>query len=477
MVYTAAQSRELDGAAIAAGVAGIVLMKRAGRAVFDEARRRWPAARGITVFCGAGNNAGDGYVVAGLAEEAGLSVQLFQVGAAAKFKGDAATARDWALSVGVCSQPFSADAAIAGDVVVDALLGTGAAGPARPAYAAAIQAINASAGPVIAVDLPSGIAADTGERLGAAVTADVTVTFIGEKLGLHTGAGVDCAGELVFASLGVPEHIYAAVPGLAVLSPPPPITRPRSAHKHTSGHVLVIGGDHGMGGAALLASEAALRAGAGLVSVATRPEHCSAFLARRPELMVRGVAEGDAIGDALAASTVVAVGPGLGRGRWGAGLLAQALAAGKTLVIDADGLNLIAGGGLAVPPDSVMTPHPGEAARLLGIAKVLDRPAAARDISQRYGNVVALKGAGTLVAQAGALRGLCAFGNPGLATAGAGDVLTGVVAGLVAQRRDIAAAAAEGVCLHALAGDAAAARLEPQPLVAADIIDHLWRRG
>ena len=473
-VYTAAEARALDRAAIAGGIAGIVLMKRAGRAVFDEARRRWPVAHGITIFCGAGNNAGDGYIVAGLASEAGLDVQVLQVGDAAKLKGDAATARDWARSVGVSTHAFAEDAAIAGDVVVDALLGTGAAGAVRPAYAAAIEAINAHAAPTVAVDLPSGIAADTGERLGVAVTADVTVTFIGEKLGLRTGAGVDCAGELVFDPLGVPPETYDAAAGLPNLDVPRRSQRLPSAHKNRFGHVLVIGGDYGMGGAALLAGEAALRTGAGLVSVATRPEHCAAILARRPELMVRGVSEGEGVGDLLAVCTVIAIGPGLGQGDWGARLLEQALNAGKPLVIDADGLNLIAGAGRAVTPHSVMTPHPGEAARLLGLAKVEDRPAAARELSRRHGNVVALKGAGTLVAERGLLKGLCAFGNPGLATAGAGDVLTGVVAGLIAQGQDLPAATAAGVCLHALAGDAAAARFGPRPLVATDIIDHLW---
>ena len=190
--------------------------------------------------------------------------------------------------------------------------------------------------------------------------------------------------------------------------------------------------------------------------------------------MARGVAEGEGVADLLAVCTVIAVGPGLGQGDWGVRLLEEALGVGKPLVIDADGLNLIAGAGLAVPPHSVMTPHPGEAARLLGLAKVEDRPAAARELSRRHGNVVALKGAGTLVAERGVLKGLCAFGNPGLATAGAGDVLTGVVAGLIAQGQDLPAATAAGVCLHALAGDAAAARLGPRPLVATDVIDHLW---
>lgn len=475
-VYTAAEVRELDRTAIEdRGIPGIALMKRAGRAVFDEVRRRWPTGRSLTVVCGSGNNAGDGYIVAGLAEEAGLETALRQVGDPEKLRGDAARARDWALSVGVVTSPFEDGCVLAGDVVVDALLGTGVTGAVRPDHAAAIECINSCGHPVVAVDLPSGISADTGAVLGKAVRATATVTFIGRKLGLFTGEGVDHAGEVVFDTLGVPEDIYAAASGLRVLSPPEPRNRSRSAHKNQFGHVLLIGGDHGMGGAPLLAAEAAFRTGAGLVSMLTRPEHCTGVLARRPEVMVRGVSEGDQVEEMFAACTVIGVGPGLGRGAWGRTLLTRALVAGKPLVIDADGLNLVAEDGVELPAASVMTPHPGEASRLLGEERVTDRPAAARVLSERFGNVVVLKGAGTLVAEAGELRGLCIDGNPWLATAGSGDVLTGVVAGLAAQGFGLAEAAETGVCLHARAGDAARQRLAPQPLVAMDIVDHLWR--
>lgn len=473
-VYTADEVRALERAIIAGGVPGIALMKRAGRATLRELRRRWPEAGGITIFCGTGNNGGDGYVVARLALEAGLKTQVVQVGDAAKLRGDAATARRWAMSGGVAAAADASSVGIEGEVIVDALLGTGARGAARPACAAAMAAINESPKPVLAIDLPSGLSADTGDAPGAVVKADATVTFIGEKLGLRTGAGVDCCGDIVFDSLGAMEDAYLAVAGVPVLAPPPPLQRPRSAHKNRFGHVLVVGGDRGMGGAVLLAGEAALRTGAGLVSILTRPEHCGAALARQPELMARGAEDGDAFDDLLDACTVIAVGPGLGRGAWGKGLLRQAMAAGKPLVIDADGLNLVAANGLEPPRNSVMTPHPGEAARLLGLPGIEDRPAAAKALSQRYRNVVVLKGAGTLVAEDGALRGICTAGNPGLATAGAGDVLTGVVAALLALGFPLADAAAAGVCLHAMAGDAAQERAAPRSLVATDVINALW---
>ena len=473
-VYTAAEVRQLDRTAIEShGIPGVSLMRRAGRAAFETLRQRWPECRAITVACGSGNNAGDGYIVAGLAVEAGIETQLLQVGDPARLKGDAATARDWAARVGVSAGDTGLE--IAGDVVVDALLGTGASGELRPPYLDAIEAINAAGKPVLAIDLPSGISADSGATLGAAVRADVTITFIGEKLGLHTGAGVDHTGDVVFDGLGVPDEIHDDMGGIPVLSPPRPLQRPRSGHKNRFGHVLVIGGDHGMGGAVLLAGEAALRTGCGLVSILTRPEHRAPILARMPELMARGVSEGDDIRDLLDACTVVAAGPGLGREPWGEQLLDQALAAGKPMVIDADGLNLLASRDLRAPADSVMTPHPGEAARLLETA-VTDRPTAARDISARFGNVVVLKGAGTLVAEAGELVGICTAGNPGLATAGSGDVLTGIVAALLAQGYDTRSGAEAGVSLHAAAGDLAARRLAPQPIVASDVTRHLWLR-
>lgn len=474
-VYSVDEVRAVERALIEGGLPGIALMKRAGRAALRELRRRWPEAARITIFCGTGNNAGDGYVVARLALEAGLTTQVLQAGDPAKMRGDAATARSWAMCGGVsASAAAGSGLGIEGEVIVDALLGTGARDAVRPAHAAAIAAINESPKPVLAMDLPSGLNADTGETLGAVVQADATVTFIGDKLGLHTGAGVDCRGDVVLDPLGAPEDAYLAVAGVPILTPPPPFERPPSAHKNRFGHVLVIGGDRGMGGAVLLAGEAALRTGAGLVSVLTRPEHCAAALARRPELMAHGAEAGHAIGDLLDACTVIAVGPGLGRGAWGKGLLRPAMESGKPLVIDADGLNLIAANGLEPPRNSVMTPHPGEAARLLGVPAIGDRPAAARALSRRYRNVVALKGAGTLVAEDGALRGLCTAGNPGLATAGAGDVLTGVVAALLAQGLPLAEGAAAGVCLHAVAGDAAQARVAPLPLIATDVIDALW---
>lgn len=482
-LYTAAENRELDRRAIEeVGIPGIVLMRRAGSAAFDLLRSRWPAARSLTVFCGRGNNAGDGYVVAGLARSRAFEVQLLQVSAAGDLTGDAARARDWAIEQGVIIEPFVPGVVLRGQVLVDGLLGTGLAGPLRPAFAAAVESINAAGLPVLALDLPSGLAADSGCVEGAAVRATATITFIGVKRGLLTADGPDHSGELECHDLDLPETVYSgpqAPAGIRLLTlgeedlwlP----RRARNAHKGHFGHVLIVGGDHGMGGAVALAAEAALRCGAGLVSVATREAHLAAVLGRTPEVMVRPVATRDALLPMLQRASVVVVGPGLGQEPWAEQLFDAVLECKRPLVVDADALNLLAGRGLS-RADWVLTPHPGEAARLLDCSTAAiggDRFAAAAALQARHGGTVVLKGAGSLVAGAADL-GLSPYGHPGMATGGMGDVLSGVIAALLAQGLEPMRAAAMGVCLHGAAGDAAAAS-GAVGLVASDLAPHLRR--
>ena len=283
-LYTAAESRALDKLAIEQhGIAGIVLMKRAGRAAWLALRRRWPSVRAITVVCGRGNNAGDGYIVAGSALTHGIRVQLIQLGPAAALSGDAGLARDWAIGVGIVVTEVDAerpDFVIDGSIVVDALLGTGISGAVRPGFVRAIESIAASGLPVVALDIPSGLCSDTGRVLGCAVRAAVTVTFIGIKRGLVTGDAPDYTGDIELDTLDVPAQCYAGVPGIPALTWEQcrTLLRPRqeTAYKQQSGHVLVVGGDYGMGGAVAMAAEAALRVGAGLTSAATRPVHVGA---------------------------------------------------------------------------------------------------------------------------------------------------------------------------------------------------------
>ena len=474
-VHTGTETRAFDRRAIEElAIPGIRLMLRAGRAAFDALRERWPDAEAVTVVCGAGNNAGDGYVVAALAKDAGLAVQIIEVGDPAKVVGDALAARQFARErVGATS----ADGwPIRGDVVVDALLGTGSRGRLRAPYQDAAARINAAGKPVLALDVPTGVDADTGGLLAdAPVRADLTVTFVALKLGLVTGPAVDYVGELRLDDLGIAPPADAGTgvrvatgAGLAALARSP------GAHKGDFGRLLIVGGDADMGGAVLLAGEAALRAGAGIVTIATRAAHRPAILARRPELMVRAVEAAQDLRQAAQSATAIVVGPGLGRGAWSRLALTECLTAAAPLVVDADGLNLLAddaGPSLSdLPEGSIVTPHPGEAGRLLGsdaAAVQGGRPGAAVALSAN-GVVAVLKGAGTLVAEDGALRAICLRGNPHMATAGSGDVLSGVIGALRARGLPAGEAAELGVWLHARAGDEAAAGRE-SAVLAGDI--------
>lgn len=480
-LYSAASVRELDRRAIEDhGIEGYELMTRAGRFAFDLLAERWPEGP-VTAVCGAGNNAGDGYVIARLARQAGRPTVVLALVDPGKLGGDAARAMKDYRDAGGEIRPWEGGLPEAPGLVVDALLGTGIDRNVEGRFAEAVEAINASGAPVLAVDIPSGLHADTGRVMGVAVGADLTPTFIGLKAGLLTGRGPALAGELRYGSLNVPEAIFEGVAHKALRLRPTLLAealprRPRDAHKGLFGHVLVIGGGPGMPGAARMAGEAALRAGAGLVTVATLPEHVPAVAAGRPELMCRGIEDAMDLEPLLERATVVALGPGLGLAAWSKRVFEAASAAGLPTVLDADGLNL-----LAESPDSradrVITPHPGEAARLLGTGTgevQADRFAAVDALAERYGSVAVLKGAGSLVRAPGGETWLCDRGNPGMAVAGMGDVLTGLIAGVAAQCGDLVLAARVGVLLHALAGDQAAAEGE-RGMIAGDLFPPLRR--
>ena len=481
--YSVAQSRMIDStAARQPACTGSALMERAGASAFALLRARWPAAQRLAVLCGAGNNGGDGYVLARLARLAGLPVRLAVAAGPPRPGSEADAARQWFLTCGGSEEVFSAAVLTQADVVVDALLGTGLDRPPAGPMTDAIAAINAAGRPVLALDVPSGIDADTGRAPGAVVQADATISFVVRKQGLYTGAARDCCGQMNFDDLGVPQvalegageapAVRLDLPCLRAAFLPP---RRRGAHKGDCGHVLVVGGDHGYGGAVRLAGEAAARGGAGLTSVATRPRHVAALIAGRPELMPRGVDTAADLAPLLARASVLAVGPGLGQDDFGRGLFGAALDSGLPSVVDADALNLLA----AAPQrreNWILTPHPGEAARLLGIATAqveADRYAAVRALQARYGGVVVLKGAGTLVCDGQPPIGVVPYGNPGMASGGMGDVLTGLIAALWAQGLPALAAAALGACLHGAAADVVAARRGERGLLASDLSNEL----
>ncbi|MGE6660331.1 NAD(P)H-hydrate dehydratase [Pseudomonas sp. NPDC077408] len=473
-LYSAAQVRELDARLIAAGTPGFDLMQRAAHAAWRALRRRWPDVEEITVLAGRGNNAGDGYLIAALAQRAGRQVRVIAVGDPLQLQGDAAQAFAEARAAGVSVMPWTSGADLRG-VLVDALLGTGITGEVREPYASVIRAMNESALPILAVDLPSGLCADTGHLLGEVVRAELTVTFIGLKLGLFTGQGPDRIGTLIFDDLQADAQVIAQIEpsALRLCEANLPTLAPRSptVHKGSFGQVLVIGGDLGTGGAALLSAEAALRCGAGMLTLATRPEHVTASLVRRPEIMCSGVESTYALTALVQRADVLVIGPGLGQAPWGRSLLSLAPQFHVPQVWDADALNLLAAGAVELPSDCLLTPHPGEAARLLeiSVAEVqADRPAVARALAARFGCAVLLKGAGTLIADRDGRLALCDRGHPAMASAGLGDVLAGVAGALLAQGLAPFEAACLAVWLHAVAGERLGAA--GRGLVAADLI-------
>ena len=480
-LYTAAQVREFDRIAIEEfGLPGYELMVRAGEALYRHCQNHWPDAQKITVFCGAGNNAGDGYAVARLLKETGCDVSVIWLSAPEKLSGAAKLAADAYRGKGGETVEFDAENLPETDLMIDALVGTGLTREITGNWKQAIEAMNASPAPVLSADIPSGLEADTGRVMGCAVSADRTVTFIGRKRGLYTAAGVHLAGDIYFDDLHVPAKVYTAIDAdvhlidasIIKTSLPP---RSRDAHKGHYGHVLVIGGDKGMAGAVRLAAEAAARTGSGLVSVATRDEHAVAISAVCPELMCHAVETAAQLRPLLAKATVVVIGPGLGQSPWGRELLMEVLQTALPLVVDADALNLI-----AQEPVSrgnwVMTPHPGEAARLLESTSTevqSDRFSAVHQIAERYQAVTVLKGAGSVLSAPEEPVMLCDKGNPGMASGGMGDVLSGVMGGLIAQGLGLFDAAQTGVYVHALAADKAAKKDGERGLLASDVINRL----
>ncbi|WP_058834984.1 bifunctional ADP-dependent NAD(P)H-hydrate dehydratase/NAD(P)H-hydrate epimerase [Luteimonas abyssi] len=488
-LYDNTALRTLEAAAIDAAGDDDVLMARAGASAWAALRAHWPDAQRVLVLCGPGNNGGDGYVLASHARDAGCVVTVAHLIEHMPRSAPARRAAEAYHAAGGETRVVGDDALPVADVIVDALLGIGLDRPPDAALAALMRRVNAAGTPVLALDTPSGVDAGTGYVSDEAIRATVTVQFLAAHLGLATGAGLEHAGECELDALEVADAVLDGVSPTAIrlraaalrarLSP-----RARNSHKGDAGYVLCVGGDHGHGGAIMLAAEAALRSGAGLVGVATRQAHVGPLLSRRPEAMPVAVGDSEADKEAFAGllerADVVALGPGLGTAPWGSALYRQALACARPLVLDADALNLLAVGGDILPPDAVLTPHPGEAGRLLGCSAArvqADRPAALAALVQRYGCVVVLKGAGTLVAAPGVSMRVIAAGNPGMAVGGMGDVLTGCIAALRAQGHAALEAATTGALLHACAGDLAAVADGARGLLPSDLLFYLRREA
>lgn len=477
--YFTKQIRQCEQHAISLGISEDELMLRAATGAFTALKNRYAHVKKIAICCGAGNNAGDGYVLARLAYQQGLTVFLYTHKAIEDLPPAAKRAAEEAEAIGILSHPLEDIMAEEVELVIDALLGIGLRGEVYGPIAHAIHLINESKIPVLSLDVPSGLDADSGRVLGVCIHAHTTVTFIAQKIGLSTLDGPDHCGQIIYYDLQLASILtsltVAAYPVLPQLVHNYIKPRLKNSHKGMFGHVLIIGGGLGMPGAANLAAMAALRIGAGLVSVATRPEHAMGGLPLLPEAMVHGIDSMQDIVALLEKASVCIVGPGLGEDAWARGLFSAAIASQLPLVVDAAALRMLADNP-QYDDNWVLTPHPGEAARLLDCTTSdiqKNRYKAVLRIQEQYGGCVLLKGVGSFIYSGNDDMYLCTAGNPGMASAGMGDVLSGVIGGLMAQGVPLAVAARLGVWLHAHAGDEAALVLGQRGLLASDLIPYM----
>ncbi|CAM3103709.1 NAD(P)H-hydrate dehydratase [Vibrio rarus] len=480
-LYSSHQIRQSEeNVARLANISLYELMQRAGSAAFEQVRRILPEQGKLLVCCGSGNNGGDGFVVATLALELGYEVDVLQSSGSPSTTLEAIQAQQqWRTYNRPLLNEIESDSHY--DLIVDALLGTGLTGVVRPSLAKVIQTINDLKIPVLSLDIPSGLNADTGTILGVAVQASTTVTFIGNKKGLVTGKACDVVGELYLAELGVQQHFYSLEKAYAHIFDRDSAykalpKRQHSSHKGHCGRALFIGGNQGKSGAIILASQACARIGAGLINVATHQQSVQGILSRQPEVMTIAVssdAEDIKVTEAMGLATAIGLGPGLGCDPWAFALFEQAMRQHCPKVIDADGLNLLAQTNVIYDlHNCILTPHPGEASRLLGVSIAdieHDRYTAIRQLQSKYQCVVLLKGAGTLIAD-GSNTWVIHAGNSGMATGGMGDVLTGVILGLLCQGMPVVSATCLGAWLHSTAADLNGQQFGSVGMLASDLL-------
>lgn len=470
-LYTAEQSIRIDRKVVDGDEGkGYALMVRAGERAFSHIQQRFADLHPVVIACGSGNNGGDGYVVARCLQQIGADVLVVQAAA----PDTHSCRKSWGdyMDIGgrVSEQLAVIDNA---GLLIDAMLGAGLTRAPVGAYGEIIDRFNVREVPRVAIDIPSGLQGDTGAAFDKVIKATLTVTFIVPKVGLYTGRGRGVCGEIVVEALGVdPRVVQTETPIAGLLERPLFHARPIDSHKGMFGRVTIFGGTKGMLGASLLAGQAALRSGAGTVTIACNPDVVDLPALMQPELMTRGVDGVESITALADQSDIMVVGPGTDQAQWSRVLVESALATGKPSVIDAGALRLIAAAG-ATQPGSVLTPHPGEAAALLGCSTAEiqdDRLSAARQISRRYHAVCVLKGAGTIVTD-GDQFSVCAGGNPGMASAGMGDVLSGIIGAFIGQGMTDYEAACAGVYVHSRAADEQALVKGEISLIASDLIE------
>ncbi len=459
---------------------GFILMERAARYSFQILMNETPNS--LTVFCGSGNNAGDGYLLAKLAIKSGLNTTVLSVEPKDKLRGDAKKAMDAFEDAGGEIENWSTSIELTSDWIVDAIFGIGLNRDIESPHLEAIESINQSESRVLSIDIPSGLCGNTGQIFGSAVSANITTTYVGKKSGLYLSSGPNCVGTICFSDLDIDESFYVKHDPLIEITSEQEVSdllsnRQQASHKGDHGHILFIGGNNGMEGAIRISSEASLRSGSGLVSVVSTSKSCEIINQFRPEVMCHDVSNQKDISSLMDKADIIGIGPGLGTDDWAVNLFNLALESDKHIVMDADALNILSSGPRK-RDNWTLTPHPGEAARLLGssvsdIQK--DRLGAISQLAEKYSANVLLKGKFSLIHHSINDRPyMITVGNPGMATAGMGDLLTGVICSLLGQfgTEDAAMITSIGAHVHSKAGDLASHEGE-RGMIASDLLTHI----
>ena len=482
-IYDPSTVAEVDNKAIHEfSMPGIELMEKAAAYAFQCAQECFPNIDSIQIFCGSGNNAGDAYLFGCYAIDHGITTSVIYLSNPKTLKGDAYSAyQRYKAKEGKLIQ-WHENISINCDLIIDGIFGIGINRPVKGIFLKAIELINQNSTPVLSLDIPSGLSGENGKIMGSSVRADLTITFVGKKIGLYINDGPKVNKRIKYSNLDIPEVCFKkAQPILEEINEShiAQILRQRKkdSHKGNFGHVLVVGGNHGMGGAVRITAEAALRTGAGLVSVITTSENAQTILKIRPEIMTHALeSDHKNLPHIIDSVDVIAIGPGLGQDQWAMGLYDAVLESSKPLILDADALNI-----LAKNPqqneDWVLTPHPGEAARLLACSNSeiqSDRLKSLKNLCDGFGGVVLLKGQNTLIGRKATIPHMISAGNPGMSTAGMGDLLTGIISGLYAQFRDqdLQLLTSVSALIHSTAGDRAA-RSGERGIIATDLFVEL----
>jgi len=481
-VFSSNTISSIDKSAIAQNEPGygFILMQRAAKYSLETLMDNNPTS--LTVFCGSGNNAGDGYLLAKMAIESGVTSKVITLESEDMLNGDAKKAMDMFKEAGGIVERWSPNISLNSDWIVDAIFGIGLNRDIKSPYKEAIEFINESKSKVLSIDIPSGLCGQTGKIFGRAVSANITTTYVGKKSGLYLDSGPNCTGTIYFSDLDIDQAFYSDhKPLIRIVSEKEVsdvlLDRKQTSHKGDNGHILLIGGNDGMEGAIRIASEAALRAGSGLVSVISSSTSCEIINQFRPEVMCHDDLKQDKISSLIDKADIIGIGPGLGTDDWAIDLFNLAMKSDKYLVVDADALNILSFNPIK-RGNWTLTPHPGEAARLIGTSVSdiqKDRLASISKLSERYSANVLLKGRYSLIHDStNEYPFMITTGNPGMATAGMGDLLTGVTCSFLGQFGTDHSAKITSIAahVHSKSGDLASHKGE-RGMIASDLLTYI----